>query len=218
MNFTVHDMPQRSPAWFAARIGLLTGSCADAIIAERKRGTGELAIRRDLRRRIVCERVTGLAVDDVPFLPAHMQRGEELEPAAFAAYETQTGQMVNRVGFVSHMTLNAGCSPDGFIGNWEGVLELKCPKSMTHLTYFEAPDLFRQEYLGQALHALWLTGAQWCDLCSFDDRFPASMELVRVRIKREDLDLVAYELAVSLFLTEVDQAVEKVLALTGAAA
>jgi hypothetical protein len=28
------------------------------------------------------------------------------------------------------------------------------------------------DYLGQITHNLWITGAQWCDFVSFDDRFP----------------------------------------------
>lgn len=207
MNATVHDVKQRSPEWFALRVGMLTGSCASAILAERRKGTGELAVRRDLRRQIVCERLTGLGVDDLPYLPHHMQRGEDMEPLAFAAYEGQTGQVVTSVGFVSHPALKAGCSPDGRVGNWTGVLELKCPKSTTHLTYIQSPDDFRAEYLGQVVHALWLTGAEWCDLCSYDDRFKAPLDLVRVRVKATDVDLVAYELAVTLFLDEVDRTV-----------
>lgn len=218
MSFTVHQIAQKSPEWFALRVGLLTGSCAGAVIQERKRGTGELAVRRDLRRRLVVERLTGLGVDDVPHKPHYMERGEALEPAAFAAYEAQTGQVVTSVGFVSHMTLKAGCSPDGYVGNWTGGVELKCPKSTTHLDYFEAPDTLRQEYFGQAIHGLWLTGAAWWDICSFDDRFPAPLELVRVRVNREDVDLVAYELAVTLFLNEVQQDVDKVLARAAVAA
>jgi len=218
MSFITHQVAQRSPEWFALRVGLLTGSCAGAVIQERKRGTGELAVRRDLRKRLVCERLTGLGVDDVPFLPHYMQRGADLEPQAFAAYEALTGLVAHSVGFVSHNTLKAGCSPDGQVGSFAGIVELKAPKSQTHLDYFLSPDTLRQEYFGQALHAIWLTGAEWCDLCSFDDRFKPELELVRVRIHRADLDLVAYELAVTLFLSEVDAEVEKVLASAGVAA
>lgn len=195
------------------RVGLLTGSCAGAVIQERKRGTGELAVRRELRKRIVCERITGLGVDDVPFLPHYMQRGQELEPVAFAAYEAQTGLLVRPVGFVSHNILKSGCSPDGFIGDWIGGLELKCPKSQTHLDYLQAPNTLRAEYFGQALHGLWLTGAEWWDICSFDDRFPPELEMVRVRILAADVDLVAYELAVMVFLSEVEAEVDRVKAM-----
>lgn len=213
MNFAVHDVVQRSPEWLQLRVGMLTGSCADAILAQRKKGTGELKVRADLRRRLVCERITGLSQEDKFRLSDHMERGEAMEPAAFAAYEIETGLGATRVGFVSHATMKAGCSPDGFVGEWEGILELKCPKSTTHLDYVLNPDAFRQEYFGQAVHALWLTGAQWCDLVSFDNRLPATLEMVRVRINAAGVDLPAYELAVSLFLSEVEAEVEKLMAL-----
>ena len=217
MNFKVHDVAQRSPEWLQLRVGMLTGSCADAVIAQRKKGTGELKVRADLRRRLVCERITKLSAEE-PFRASnHMERGETLEPAAFAAYEAETGLGASRVGFISHATLAAGCSPDGYIGEWEGVLELKCPKSTTHLDYVMDPAAFRTEYFGQAVHALWLTGAQWCDLVSFDNRLPVTLEMVRVRIMAADVDLPAYELAVALFLSEVDAEVQKVLALATAA-
>ena len=212
MKFTVHDVEQRSPAWLQLRVGLLTGSCADAILAQRKKGTGELKARADLRRRLVCERITGLSQEEPFRASAHMERGEAMEPAAFAAYEAETGLGAARVGFISHATLKAGCSPDGYIGDWEGILELKVPKSTTHLDYVLNPAAFQQEYFGQVVHALWLTGAQWCDLVSFDNRLPSTLELVRVRIMAADVDLVAYEQAVMQFLAEVEVEVEKVLA------
>lgn len=212
-SFTVHDVKQRSPEWFALRVGLLTGSQAPAIIQQRKKGTGELAVRAALRQRIVCERITGIGVDDLPFLPYHMQRAEDLEPMAFAAYEWQTGHVALPVGFVSHPTLKSGCSPDGRVGAWTGGLELKCPKPQTHLEYIQKPETLRAEYEGQAIHGLWLTGAEWWDLCSYDDRFKAPLDLVRVRILASEVDLVAYELAVTMFLQEVDRAVEDVEAI-----
>jgi len=207
MNFTVHDMPQRSTAWFQARVGLVTGSCAEPIIAVRKdKKTGELARRADLRRTLVVERLTGLTSEDT-FVTYDMQRGLDLEADAFFAYEVATGQGVQRCGFVSHNAIKAGCSPDGFIGDWQGVLELKVPKSTTHLEYLQAgvlPDVYR----AQCVHALWLTGAQWCDFCSFDPRFPEHLELFRVRLERDPAEMAAYELALTLFLDEVSQAVE----------
>lgn len=213
MNAIVHDVIQRSPEWLQLRVAMLTGSCADAVIAQRKKGSGELKVRADLRRRLVCERITGLSQEEQFRASGHMERGEAMEPAAFAAYEAETGLGAARVGFISHTTLKAGCSPDGYIGEWEGVLELKVPKSTTHLDYVLNPDAFRQQYFGQAVHALWLTGAQWCDLVSFDNRLPAALEMVRVRILAADLDLAAYEQAVMQFLAEVEVEVEKLMAI-----
>src|SRR5688572_24865265 len=126
-NFTPHFIEQRTPEWEALRVGRLTGSAADALIAVRKRGTGELKAKIDLRQRLVCERLTGRSGESSGFKSDAMLRGCEMEPQAFAAYESETGQLVTRVGFVSHNTLLAGCSPDGFVGEWEGLIELKCP-------------------------------------------------------------------------------------------
>lgn len=206
-NFTVHDMPQRSPEWYQARLGLLTGSCADAVIAERKRGTGELKARKQLRLRLAAERLTKLSAED-QFVTAAMQRGIDMEPLAFSAYEAMTGLTAHPVGFVTHDLLKAGCSPDGRIGDFEGILELKCPAMTTHVDYLcegKLPD----EYRGQVLHALWLTGARWCDFCSFDDRFDESLELFRVRVERNDFEVAIYGRTAEAFLAEVDELVAK---------
>lgn len=199
----IHQVEQRTPAWDALRAGKVTGSCAQAILQVRKRGSGELAIRRDLRQRLVVERLTGIPVEDIPYKGKDLQHGIACEPEAFDAYETR-GELVNRVGFLEHDTLAAGCSPDGYVGDWQGIVEFKCPASSTHLEYLKA-DTIPDEYLGQLLHALWITGARWADFCSFDPRFlnPTKRLFVKRLERNEDL-IQAYELAVRLFLDEVD--------------
>ena len=214
--FTVHDVEQRSDAWFALRAGRLTGSLADALLAERKRGTGELAVRRDARRKLVVERLTGIPAADSA-KSAAMQHGIDTEAAAFRAYEARTGQMVRRAGFLAHTDLMVGASPDGYVGDFTGVLELKCPDSATHLDYLQANEL-PAEYRGQVIHTLWLSGAQWVDFMSYDDRFIApELRTFLIRVKREDVDLAAYELLVRMFLREVDDDVAALLALMQAA-
>lgn len=207
MTFTPHFLPQRSPEWYALRVGVLTGSCMPAVTAVRRRGTGELKDRIDLRRRLVTERVIGQPVEE-PFITKHLQRGMDLEAEAFTAYEIATGLLARQVGFCAHNDLVTGCSPDGYIGDFEGVLELKCPKSTTHLEYLQA-GVLPEAYVAQCQHAIWITGAEWCDFCSFDDRFPEDLELFRVRYWRKDFDVAAYELIVRTFLSEVERDLEQ---------
>lgn len=216
MNFRVIEAEQKSPEWFAARCGKLTGSCASDVFAKIK--TGEAAARRDLRTRLVVERLTGITQDDGGFVSKDMQRGTDLEPQAFAAYEAETGTMVTRVGFLLHKELPIGCSPDGVIGDYEGILELKVPRSATHLRYLRNPGVVPPEHVCQVQHALFVTGARFVDFCSFDPRFPPHLRLFMVRVQREDVDLKAYELAIRLFLDEVDKELAEVAALKGAAA
>ncbi len=192
---------QRVPEWYQARVGKLTGSAAGDMLARIK--TGEAAARRDLRTRLVCERLTGQSQEDGFVSPA-MQHGIDTEARAFAAYESVAGHLVNRVGFIAHDVLEAGCSPDGEIGGFVGLVELKCPKSATHLKYLRtgaAPS----DYLPQITHNLWVTGAQWCDFVSFDDRFPPALQLFLVRVDRNETEIAAYEVIVRAFLTEVEK-------------
>lgn len=209
MSFTVINAEQRSPDWFAARLGRLTGSRAGDMLATIK--AGEAAARRDLRMQLVCERLTQTLQED-PFVNTAMQRGIDLEPAAFAAYEALTGQMVQRSGFLAHDGLLAGCSLDGHVGDFAGILECKCPKSATHLKYLRAGAV-PAEYLPQITHNLWITGAEWCDFVSFDDRFPPRLQTFLVRVRRADVDLKAYETKALAFLAEVDREVEAVMTL-----
>jgi putative phage-type endonuclease len=200
VNFTVITAEQRSPEWFAARAGRLTGSVAADMLATIK--SGEAAARRDLRMRLVCERLTGQPQEDT-FVNAAMQRGIDMEPMAFSAYEAQTGLVAVRSGFLSHALHMAGCSLDGHVGNFEGIVELKCPKSSTHLKYLREGGI-PKDYLPQILHNLWISGAQWCDFLSFDDRFPADMQVFYVRVERDDKAIAEYEAKALAFLGEVE--------------
>lgn len=207
MNFTIIDAEQRSPEWFKARAGLLTGSRAADMLATIK--SGEAAARRDYRMQLVCERLTGQPQED-GFVNAAMTRGIDLEPAALAAYEGLTGSIMSRSGFLRHNTLAIGCSLDGHIDDFKGILELKVPKSATHLKYWRGKGEVPTEYLPQVTHNMFVTGAEWCDFLSYDDRFPEQMQTFLVRLKRSEVDMDAYEAAALKFLAEVQVEVDAI--------
>lgn len=201
MKPLIIEADQRSPEWFQARLGRLTGSRAGDMLARIK--TGEAAARRDLRLQLVCERLTGQLQED-GYTNGAMQRGIELEPAAFAAYEALTGHLARRTGFLQHPTLMAGCSVDGDVDDFTGIVELKCPKSTTHYRYLRLRGAVPPEHLAQITHNLWITGAAWCDFLSYDDRFPVGAQTYLVRVTRDDVDLAAYEAEAVRFLAEVE--------------
>ena len=192
-------MPQRSPEWFALRLGKLTASQAADMLAN-GRGSAESTKRRDLRLKLAAERLTGRP-DEGGYTNAHMERGIELEPAAHAAYEVHTGALVEEVGFLEHDELKAGCSPDGIVG--DGLLELKAPKQATHARYARTDSLI-EDYRAQLTHALWISGAPWIDIASYDDRYPANAQLIVRRLHAADADLADYETKVRAFLREVE--------------
>lgn len=213
MNFRVVTTDQRTDAWRAARVGHLTGSRASDMLATIKKG--EAAGRRNLRVQLVLERLTGQPQED-GFQSKDMQRGTEMEAEAFAAYEALTGNLTRRAGFLAHHELLAGCSIDGEVNNYTGIIELKVPKSATHLDYLRSREV-PGDYLKQVQHNLWITDAQWCDFISYDPRFPESLRLLITRVTMDEAQRKSYELLVRMFLTEVEKELDEVKAMASAA-
>lgn len=211
MTCTVVACAQRSPAWFAARAGLLTASEAAAMLAQPKKGADESVGRTSLRLRLALESLTGVPLDDTPFQSGYMRRGLEREADAVWAYEARTGAIVQPVGFLRHESLPIGCSPDGLVDE-EGGVEVKCPKYTTHYDYLQKGKL-PSEYVAQVTHSLLVSGLAWWDFVSYCPEFPAPARLFVVRVCRDDVKLHAYQLAVNLFWHEVTEAKRTIAAL-----
>ena len=207
--FTVIDAPQRSPAWFAARAGRLTSSSADAMLAVIQKG--EAAGRRNLRMRLVLERLTGKPQES-DFQTVDMVNGVDREPRARDRYEIETGLLVREVGFLQHADLMAGTSPDGliYIGDeLRGVLELKCRNAANH--YEALTKKIPAKALAQCVHHLWLTGAEFLDYVSYHPDFPDHMQYAMSRMYAKEFtdDISHYDRAVKVFLAEVDAEFQK---------
>jgi predicted phage-related endonuclease len=192
---------QRDEAWRLARCGYLCASDAADMLAKIK--TGEAAARRDLKLRLVCERLTNQPQEDA-YVNASMQRGLDKEAEARLAYESLTGHLVQDVGFLAHDTLLAGCSPDGAVDGFTRLVEIKVPKTATHIGYLRAKKV-PSSYLAQLTHQLWITGADAVDFFSWDDRLAPGLQMFLATLNRNEVDLAAWELSVRLFLTEVEQ-------------
>jgi len=205
--FDVITADQRSYAWYAARLGCLCASDAAKMCATVK--SGEAAARRDLRMRLVCERLTGRPVEDT-YTNADMQRGLELEPQARIAYEFKAGVSVQQTGFLRHRDMLAGCSPDGVIGDFDGLVEIKAPRPARHLEYLRGGRV-PLDYLPQLTHQLWISGAQFVDFVSFDPTMPERLQLFVARLERDEAALATYEKKALAFLAEVDAEVAALL-------
>jgi len=201
--FTVIDAPQRSPAWQQARLGRLTSSRASDMLAVIK--SGEAAGRRNLRVQLALERITGQAQAPT-YQSAAMLQGIEREAEAAGLYEALTGTLLRSTGFLQHGSLMVGASLDGHVGDFAGVVELKCPNAATHLEYLTT-GVIPGDYRKQIVHQLYVSGARWCDWLSYCPEFPIGLQVKLVRVERNDQEIASYALAAALFLKEVDAAV-----------
>ena len=196
-------MEQRTDEWFAARIGKVTASRVADVIAKIKSGYG--VGRANYLADLVVERLTGQKAQG--FSNVAMEWGTEQEPHARAAYSAKTGILVEEVGFIDHPTVAmSGASPDGFAE--EGLIEVKCPNTSTMLEYIldgKPP----QKYVTQMQWQMACTGRPWCDFVSFDPRLPERLQLLVVRVPRDDNYIKMLEQEVIVFLQELDDKLNK---------
>lgn len=178
-------MAQRDEEWFAKRAGAFTASRSGDLMAKTR--TGPAAARRNLITLLAVERLTGQCVET--YQNAAMARGIEMEPEARDAYSFETGSAVDQVDFIQHPTIpRCGCSPDGLVGS-DGMVELKCPTSMT--VHYEAltGDAHADQYRWQLQHQLMVAGREWVDIASYHPSFPPGLQLAVKRIFRNAEDI-----------------------------
>ena len=189
-------MEQGTDEWKLARLGKVTASRVSD--ARAKAGT---ATRSNYIADIITERLTGSPIES--FTNAYMEWGTANEPLARAAYEIRTSIWVEQVAIVDHPTIASfAASPDGLVWT-DGLLEIKCPKTSTHLNWMMKGTV-PSEHKNQMLAQLACTGRKWVDFVSFDPRLPEHLQMFVVRFQPERKDIEDLEKDVMTFLTEVD--------------
>jgi putative phage-type endonuclease len=191
---------QRTPEWHAARLGKVTASKIADVMASGRAGAPSVT-RANYLAQLLCERLTGRAAEG--YTSHEMQHGTDNEPIAINAYEMHADVIVTPIGFVDHPSIEmSGASPDGLVGT-EGLIEVKCPNSATHLATLKGADI-DSRYMKQMQWQMACTGRAWCDFVSFDPRMPDHMQL-HVQYVRRDAEMIAQiEAAVLSFLADLE--------------
>lgn len=191
---------QGTDAWKAQRVGKVTASRVADVIAKTK--TGPSASRVNYEAQIVCERLTGVAVEG--YTNAAMQHGIDTEPQARSAYEFMRNVDVVLASFVDHPRVPmSGASPDGFVGD-DGLIEIKCPQQAAHLETLLTRKV-PAKYVTQMMWQMAVTERQWCDFVSFNPTFPPHLKLFVQRVHRDDAMISELEKEVLAFLADVDR-------------
>lgn len=207
-------MIQGSPEWLAMRAGKFTGSRFADLMATTQAGK-PAAARANLLVTLALERLTGQPEET--YCNDAMRRGTELEPLARGAYEAQTGELVEQVAFITHKThAFCGVSPDGLLGA-DGMLEVKCPASQAKHLEALRNGAHAKEYRWQVIGQLWVAEREWCDVVSFDPRFPDGLQLAITRVNRDEVAMKALEQACIAANAEVDAIVSELRQLKDAA-
>jgi len=197
-------MDQRTPEWFAARLGKVTASRISDIIG--KTQSGYSASRANYMALLICERLTGAAAES--YSNAAMQHGTDTEPMALSAYEAAQGVLVQAEGFVTHPSIEqSGASPDGLVGD-TGLIEIKCLNTANHLDILLGKKM-PTKHRPQVQWQMACTRRHWCDFVSYDPRLPERLQMFVVREVYDPVYVAGLETEVVKFLGEMESKIKE---------
>lgn len=201
---TAQKVVQGTDEWKRVKLGHVSGSSIADVMAKGK--SGEAITRKKYRTRIVAERLSNEIMES--FSNPSMEWGVLQESFARQAYEVAQEVFVDKTGFWIHPTIKwLGVSPDGLVGD-DGLVEIKCPNTTTHIDYLDA-GVVPTEYYKQMQCQMWVTNREWCDFVSYDPRLPERNRLFIKRLYRSNDTIADMEVEVKQFLSEVESLIEK---------
>ena len=199
------ELVQGTREWKLVRCGKVTASRVQDIIATVKSG-GLSAGYKNYMAELVAERLTGEPAEK--FQSPAMAYGAALEAEARNVYAFMRNTPIVEVGFVKHPLIReAGCSPDGLVGD-EGMVEIKCPGVATHIDTL-LRGVIPIAYATQMHFQMACTGRRWCDFVSYDNRMPEHMRLWVRRVQRDQAIIEQLDDKVSDFLAELASTIDQ---------
>lgn len=165
----IHNVEQNSPEWFKCRLGKLTASDAHTIGVSGK-GLETLCLKKT-------SEILTQKFEDNYTSPA-MQRGHDLENEAVMAYEIETGNITEKIGFCE-LDEFVGASPDRKIFNQNGGLEIKNKTDVVYLKELLGAEIDPEHY-SQVQMQMMVTGWLWMDYAVYNPNFERSLIIRRV--------------------------------------
>ncbi len=199
------DIIQRTPEWYAIKLGKVSASrVVDIMLGVKGR---YLASREDYKIELVYEILKGKQEEE-NFISDDMQHGIDYENEARAAYEAKTGNFVDEVGFITHDTIdNFGDSPDGLVGK-DGGIEIKCPKGKNHIKIILTGKV-KRDYIFQMNTLMMCDNRKWCDYVSYDPDAPDYLQLFIKRFYRDEVMITEITQEVLLFNAELQAMIKQ---------
>lgn len=176
-----YEFEQRSPEWYAARVGIPTASEFSKIISP----LGKESTSADgYANELIAELMAGQDVDGFEG-NKWTDRGKEMEEKARQYYEARYDVETRKVGFITDDDHTMGCSPDWLVGE-DGIGEAKCLAGKTIVALLlpkpEAKKTVDKEFYPQVQGQLFITGRKWCDQVIYHPKVPK----IIIRIPRDE--------------------------------
>jgi putative phage-type endonuclease len=196
MSLKIFTGAQKSPEWFAVKLGKFSGSEISDLCGAKGLGqTGQSYIYKK-----VAETLTGSARST--FENEAMKHGVYYEPIVRTAYNKLSGIEFSEVGFIENEKFqNCGVSPDGINFELNTGIEIKCPfedkHHLKHLRIKNQADLKKicPDYYWQIMLCMLITELENWKFISFSPYFLAKKDLrlwvVDIQKDQEEFDFLA---------------------------
>lgn len=202
LGFNALEVKQGSEDWKVMKLGVLSGTGADALLAGKttQKKNGYFC-------KMIAQVVTGIPEDE--FNAKATQWGVENESAARTAYELVTGEKLIEVPFIyKDKTLRTGVSPDGILEDFSKGVEIKCPYSTATFIDLICNDKVKPEYIKQVQFSMWVTGLPQWDFVCYDPRVMGDKINIRTFEADEKMH-EQFEKEVKEFLLNADEKLAK---------
>lgn len=188
-----YDIVQNNDEWYELRMGKITASSADVVLASPLTTTGKEAAGSigPLAKSAVTYCQKKLAERamfklDEGYKNRSMNWGNEMEAHALIEFQKRTNKAIETVGFVQ---LNdfVGCSPDAVIPR-HAVVQIKCPEGPTHHKYLKNKAELVSDYFNQVQFEMFVCGLSTAYLVSFHPYFKKEkdrMVIVKIKVDKQ---------------------------------
>ena len=173
-----NDIEQNTDEWLDDRMGKLTGSGFQKIMANYGKAFGDPA--KDYATNIATEILTGIRIES-GYSNDHMQRGHEQEPIAKARYEQEMFCETLNGGFFSSEFI--GVSPD-FRTEDNGLGEIKSVIASVHYKNVKR-NSYDPAYKWQVIGNMHFTKSDYIDFVSYCSSYPYDQQLFIFRVTPE---------------------------------
>ena len=201
MKPEIINVAQGEAEWQKLKLGVISASNISKVLA--KKGT-------ETRNGYMMELIGQIATREFDEINAKaLEWGKINEVAARAAFEFESGNTVEQVGFIYNLDKRVGCSPDGILKGKNEGLEIKCPITAKVHADFLANDKVKPEYINQVQFSMFVTGYEAWHFCSFHSKFKTNM--IKIRTFERDAELMErFANELGEFINEMDEKLAKI--------
>lgn len=200
--FNPCDVEQGTSEWLIMKLGVLSASNADKIMAGVKTQS-----RQTYMASLIKEVATCHVSDELPF--KQLEHGKLHEPSAREALSLAKMENIKEVPFFYSDDMRCGCSPDGLYGENNGA-EIKCPYDSTHFIKLACFDEAKKAYEKQCQFSMWVSGAELWTFANYDPRMTLTKQLCHIDFERDEKVMKTLDDCVPQFIRDMDKALESI--------